>query len=183
MTYVAKTVSSATIGICLAGCMMHHAPQPAPSIPCLPSATMVQNPEPVQNPVQQPKSRPPEQVQLLQDFAMKESPRIWQTIQAMRGEMTTSEANIKSLREELKLFGRNPDADDDCKALVAGLTELRHAYDAIFDKLEDAYIAAKKFEASPSRKDYQDMMKRALEDGIQDATIATERYKAMTRQK
>ena len=43
--------------------------------------------------------------------------------------------------------------------------------------------SVKKFEASPSRKDYQDMMKRALEDGIQDANMATERYKAMTRQK
>jgi len=53
----------------------------------------------------------------------------------------------------------------------------------IFFNLENAYIASKKYEASPSRKDYQDTMKRALEDGIQDANMATERYKAMTRQK
>ena len=97
--------------------------------------------------------------------------------------MATSGTKIKSLKEELKLFDRNPDSDEDYKSLVAGLKELRHAYDAIFDKLEDAYIAAKKYEASPSRKDYQDIMKRALEDGIQDANMATERYKAMTRQK
>ena len=114
---------------------------------------------------------------------MKESPKIWQTIQTMRAEMTTSGATLKSLREELQLFNRNPDADEDYKSLVAGLKELRRAYDAIFDKLEDAYIAAKKYEASSSRKDYQQMMKRALEDGIQDANMATERYKAMTRMK
>ena len=66
---------------------------------------------------------------------------------------------------------------------MAVLKELRSAYDAIFDKLEDAYIAAKKYEASPSRKDYQETMKRALEDGIQSAAMATERYKAMTNQK
>ncbi|MBR3222571.1 MAG: hypothetical protein IKF72_10115 [Kiritimatiellae bacterium] len=134
-------------------------------------------------PVSQPRKRTPEQIQMLQDFAMKESPKIWQTIQSMRAEMTTSGAKLKSLREELQLFNRNPDADEDYKSLVAGLKELRRAYDAIFDKLEDAYIAAKKYEASPSRKDYQQMMKRALEDGIQDAAMATERYKAMTRQK
>ena len=114
---------------------------------------------------------------------MKESPKIWQTLQAMRAEMATSGAKIKNLREELKLFDRNPESDEDYKSLVAGLQDLRRAYDAIFDKLEDAYIAAKKYEASPSRKDYQDVMKRALEDGINDANIATERYKAMTRQK
>ena len=118
-----------------------------------------------------------------QDFAMKESPRIWQTIQAMRGEMADSGTKIKRLRADLIEFDRNPDTDEDYKALVDGLKELKRAYDAIFDKLEDAYIAAKKYEASPSRKDYQDTMKRALEDGIQDANMATERYKAMTRQK
>ena len=120
---------------------------------------------------------------MLQDFALKESPKIWQTIQDMRGEMTESGAKLKALRSDLLEFDRDPDTDEDYKSLVAGLKELKRAYDAIFDRLENAYIAAKKFEASPSRKDYQDMMKRALEDGIQDATIATERYKAMTRQK
>ena len=122
-------------------------------------------------------------MQMLQDFAQKESPKIWQTIQSMRAEIATSGDKIRSLREELQLFDRNPDTDEDYNALVSGLRELHRAYNAIFDKLEDAYIAAKKYEASPSRKDYQDMMKRALEDGIQDANMATERYKAMTRQK
>lgn len=95
----------------------------------------------------------------------------------------TSTAKLRSLREELQLFDRNPDADEDYKSLQSGLNELRRAYDAIFDRLEEAYIAAKKYEASPSRKDYQDMMKRAIEDGIQDANMATERYKAMIRKK
>ena len=87
------------------------------------------------------------------------------------------------MRADLLEFDRNPDTDDDYNSLVEGLAELKYAYGSIFDKLEDAYIAAKKYEASPSRKDYQDTMRRALEDGIQDANIATERYKAMMRQK
>ena len=37
--------------------------------------------------------------------------------------------------------------------------------------------------ASPCRKGYRDTMKRALEDGIQDANMATDRYKAMKKQK
>ena len=129
------------------------------------------------------KRRSSEQMQMLSDFAMKESPKIWQAIQAMRGEIAQSEARIKQLRADLLEFDRNPDADEDYKALVAGLQELKRTYDVVFEKLENAYIAAKKYEASPRCKDYQETMKRALEDGIQDATLATERYKAMARQK
>lgn len=168
--------------LCLAGCQTQN-----PSQQQIAASVGRRDPSPPNSappPTQfQPRKRTPEQVQMLQDFAMKESHKIWQTIQAMRAEMTTSGAKIKNLREELKLFDRNPESDEDYRALVAGLQELKHAYDAIFDKLEDAYITAKKYEASPNRKDDQDMMKRALEDGIQDANMATERYKAMTRQK
>ena len=164
----------------LAGCQSPTPPpQPKPEAASVGRAAPCPPPPPV--PV--PRKRTAEQMQLLQDFALKESPPIHATIQMLRAEMTDSGAKIKKLRADLLEFDRNPDADEDYKALVAGLKELRHAYDAIFDKLEDAYIAAKKYEASPSRKDYQQTMKRALEDGIQDANMATERYKAMTRQK
>ena len=169
------------VGFCLAlmtGCQSSTSPEPQPIQPPTPVVTEEKQPS---APV--PRKRTAEQMQLLQDFAQKESPQISQTIQLLRGEMSESGAKLKKLRADLLEFDRNPDADEDYKALVAGLKELRHAYDAIFDKLEDAYIAAKKYEASPSRKDYQQTMKRALEDGIQDANMATERYKAMTRQK
>ena len=177
MKAVRSVVWLAVACIGLSGCQTQSLPQQS-------TTASVGRRDPSPPPSQpQPRKRTPEQVQLLQDFAMKESPKIWQTIQTMRAEMSTSAAKIKNLREELKLFDRNPESDEDYKALAAGLQELRHAYDAIFDKLADAYIAAKKYEASPSRKDYQDTMKRALEDGIQDANMATERYKAMIKQK
>ena len=176
-----KTVWVAIAGLCLAGCQTQTKVQPPVSAP-EPAPVEEKKPEPPP-PAPVPKKRTQAQIQLLQDFATKESPKIWQTIQSMRAEMTTSGAKLKQLRADLLEFNRNPDADEDYKALVAGLKELRSAYDAIFDKLEDAYIAAKKYEASPSRKDYQETMKRALEDGIQSAAMATERYKAMTNQK
>ena len=154
-------------------------PKPAPA----PEVTKPQ-PEPVKKILRhQIKNRTSEQIQMLSNFAMKESPKIWQTIQTLRGQIAESGTKIKQLRADLLEFDRNPDTDDDYNSLVEGLAELKYAYGSIFDKLEDAYIAAKKYEASPSRKDYQDTMRRALEDGIQDANIATERYKAMMRQK
>ena len=172
----AALLNFAIVVLCLAGCQTQpQSPPPAPTP--VGRADPCPQPPPSQPP---PQKRTPEQMQMLQNFAQKESPKIWHTIQSLRGEMSESERRIKQLRADLLEFDRNPDSDDDYKALLAGLQELRRAYDAIFDKLENAYIAAKKYEASPSRKDYQDTMKRALEDGIQDANMATERYRAMT---
>lgn len=165
-------------GLFLAGCQTQ---QRAPRQERIPVAVPSTPPPPP--PAPSPRKRTQAQIKLLQDFAVKESPKSWQIIQVMRAEISTSEAKLNELKADLLEFDRNPDADEDYKSLVAGQKELRRAYDAIFDKLEDAYIAAKKYEASPSRKDYQATMKCALEDGIQDATMATERYKAMTRQK
>lgn len=173
--------------LCLAGCqtpaLTNQEPAPVVVERKRPPQPVVKPQPPPKKARPQVKNRPPEQIQMLSDFAMRESPKIWQTIQTMRAEIAQSGAKIKRLRADLLEFDRDPDSDDDYKALVAGLQELKCAYDAIFDKLEDAYIAAKKYEASPSRKGYRDTMKRALEDGIQDANMATDRYKAMTKQK
>ena len=119
----------------------------------------------------------------LRDFALKESPSIWQVVQQVRAEVKARKKAIAQLRADLKLFGKNPDNDQDCQNLNKNVDVLLDSLVKIFLNLENAYIASKKYEASPSRKDYQDTMKRALEDGIQDANMATERYKAMTRQK
>lgn len=158
----------------IVGCQT--APQPAPAV-----NVIVEGKIPIAS--QSLRKRTAEQIQLLQEFAQKESPEVWRTIQSLRGDMAESARNLKRLRDQLIEFDRNPDLDEDYKALRFGLQDLKRAYDAIYDNLEDAYIAAKKFEASPSRREYQDMMKKAFEDGIQNATIATERYKIMMRQK
>lgn len=179
MTIVFKATMVTVVGLCLIGCQTQSSP-PQPHRSTIVKAEE-KKPEPSQVPV--PRKWTPAQVRLLQGFAIRESPSAWQTVQAMHAEIITSEAKLNELKAELLEFDRHPDADEDYKSLQSGLDELRHAYDAIFDRLEDAYIAAKKYEASPSRKDYQATMKRALEDGIQDANMATERYKAMIRKK
>lgn len=119
----------------------------------------------------------------LNGFALKESPAIWQVVQQLRAEVKARRAAVAQLRADLQLFGKDPDSDPDCQKLGKDVDALLDSLAGVFVNLENAYIAAKKYDASPSRKDYQDTMKRALEDGIQSATMAAERYKAMMRQK
>ena len=52
----------------------------------------------------------------------------------------------------------------------------------IYAKMEDAYIAYKKFQATPGSREYGDMMKRALEDGIQEADSAVAKYRTMFKE-
>lgn len=116
-------------------------------------------------------------------FALKEAPKVWAVCQSLQSEIDVQSGKIEELRKTLEMFDESPEQDADFIRICALRDEMIRSRRSLRAKLEDAYIAAKKYEASPSRKDYQDVMKRALEDGINDANIATERYKAMIRQK
>ncbi len=123
------------------------------------------------------------QLGLLRTFALQESPELWQTVQALRAERELRTAGLKKLRAELIDFGRNPDEDPDYVTLKAANDGLLDSLNAIFVKLEDAYIAYKKFEATPSRSEYGDVMRKVLADGLRDASEAEKHYLQMSRTK
>jgi len=50
-------------------------------------------------------------------------------------------------------------------------------------KIEDAYLAYRKFEATPSRKEYDALRRKTLEDGIQEAESAARRFTIMRNEK
>ena len=119
----------------------------------------------------------------IRSFVLKDAPKVWAVYQSLQSEIDVQNGKIEELRKTLEAFGKDPDRDVDFQRICDLRDDMIRSRKALRTKLEDAYIAAKKYEASPSRKDYQDTMKRALEDGINDANMATERYKALTRQK
>ena len=130
-----------------------------------------------------PKQWSERQLNLLQTFALQESPKLWQTVQELRAEHEIRATALSKLRYELVDFGRNPDVDPDYVALKASNEGLMESLNAIYAKIEDAYIAYKKFQATPGRKEYGDMMRSALEDGIQEADSAMTKFQTMSRDK
>lgn len=176
MKSVVMLVEALIAGAWLAGCQNSLAPG-------MTSDQLAGQMETRHNTVVKKRSRTATQIQILREFAMKESPKTWQTVQTMRGEIEVGDRKITQLRADFLELGRNPDSDKDFRAIIEEQEHLRNAYYSILDHLEDAYIAAKKYEAAPSRKDYHEAMRRAIEDGVQEATMATERYKTMSRQK
>ena len=125
----------------------------------------------------------PRQMEVLQQFALSEAPKLWQTVQDLKVEQSQRRAGLARLKGELEDFGRSPSTDADYQNLVREANELDGVVNAILQKIEDAYIAQQKFRATPSRGDYAALMKSALENGIQEADAATSRFRKMAREK
>lgn len=119
----------------------------------------------------------------IQAFALKEAPKVWEVYQSLKSEIDVQSAKIEELRKSLESFGRSPEQDTDFVRICALRDDMTRSRDALRTKLEDAYIAAKKYEAAPSRKDYQELHKKALEDGVLEADSASARFKEMRRNK
>ena len=115
----------------------------------------------------------------IQAFALKEAPKVWEVYQSLQSEIDVQAEKIEELRKSLETFGRPPEEDTDFVRICALRDEMKRSRDALRTKLEDAYIAARKYEAAPSRKDYQELHKKALEDGILEADAASVRFKEM----
>ncbi len=115
----------------------------------------------------------------IQAFALKDAPRVWEVYQSLKSEIDVQNGKIEELRKTLVAFGKDPEQDIDYKRICALRDDMIRSRTALRAKLEDAYIAAKKYEASPSRKDYQELHQKALEDGILEADAAAAKFKEM----
>ena len=115
----------------------------------------------------------------IRSFALKDAPKVWAVYQSLQGEIDMQSGKIEELRKTLVTFGKQPELDEDFKRICAVRDEMIHTRKALRAKIEGAYIAAKKYEAAPSRKDYQELHKKALEDGILEADQAEAKFKEM----
>ena len=142
----------------------------------------VQKPVPVaQDEVQSRRARPrsDRQVDMLREFALSEAPALWKTVQELKDEKKIREESLLRLDREMREFGRNPVEDTDYLELQASVRDLDRVIEEVMVKLEDAYIAREKFNATPGRKNYNELMRRTLEDGIREADSAANRYQKL----
>ena len=123
------------------------------------------------------------QEELIRAFAVKDAPVIWKTVQDLRGQLQTMDSGLAQLKEALIEFDRDPDRDPDYTRICKMRSEVKANLDSLYAKLKDAYIAAKKYEATPGRKEFEERHRKTLEDGIREAEMATKRFKEMSRDK
>lgn len=115
----------------------------------------------------------------LRDFALKESPKLWQTIQSIRAQVAIRRKGLARLKADLLEFNVKPESDADYSRLQGEIDSLLDGLASVFGSLEQAYIAAKKFELSPASTNQENDMKRALKEGVKEADSVAKRYQEM----
>ena len=66
------------------------------------------------------------------------------------------------------------------KAQKLAIDEL---HDRVYMKVEDAYIAAAKYEATPSSKEYEDLKRKTIADSVLEAEMATQKLNSLRSEK
>lgn len=120
---------------------------------------------------------------VLRPFALREAPSIWRSIQNLRVEREVLAANYKKLERELCEFGRDPGQDTDLKKIKLQMDAIDETHDRVYLKLEDAYIAAAKYEAAPSVKGYESLKRKTIADGVAEAELATQKFNTLRKSK
>ena len=125
----------------------------------------------------------PRQKTILREFAVKEAPTIWRAIQEVQGEIEHVDANLSRLKSDLAEFNRDPAQDPDCIAIGQRRKEMQTSLNKMWESLENAYFAYMKFRATPGKKEYSEVMNKALEAGIREAEMAEKRFRKMSAEK
>lgn len=115
----------------------------------------------------------------LRTFAMTDAPGIWRAYQDLEAAIAEQDVRIKDLATTLKEFDKDPEKDADYLALCVSRGEMKGSLDDIRRNLEEAYLAYCRFKATPSHKEYAELMKKALDHGTRAAEAATRKFEQM----
>ena len=115
----------------------------------------------------------------LRTFALRDAPVIWKAHEQLKAAIVEQDVRIKDLAETLKEFDKTPETDSDYLAICAARGEMETSLKGIRRKLEEADLAYCRFKATPSHKEYEELMRKALDDGMQAADAATRKFEQM----
>ena len=116
-------------------------------------------------------------------FALKEIPSVWTTYQSMQSAIDVQSKKIDDLANSLRVFNRNPEHDEDYLRIRELRDDMVRTRDILWKRMEDAYLAVKRFEAAPTSKNNQELLRKARDDGIFEADAATKKFKEMRLEK
>lgn len=116
-------------------------------------------------------------------FVLNEMPSVWTTYQSMQSAIDVQSRKIDDLANSLRIFNRKPEHDEDYLRIRELRDDMVRTRDTLWKRMEDAYLAVKRFEAAPTSKNNQVLLKKAREDGIFEAEAAAKKFKEMRLEK
>ena len=127
--------------------------------------------------------KPMGKIEKIRDFALREAPSMWEAYQRLGTEIDVQAHKIEDLKKEIVGFGRDPNANAGFNQLVFNLEDMRRMRDSLMKKMEAAFLAKAKYDATPGHGDTEALWKKAQEDGIQEAEAAERRFLEMKESK
>ena len=124
-----------------------------------------------------------QQMEKLKAFALAESPGIWQSYQEISGEIEDRKKRLGEFERLLADFGRNPGQDARFRELRAGIAAMDGIRSRIVSKLEEAYLAKAKFDATMGAQEAGELRGKVWNDGIREAEEAASRFREMRDKK
>ena len=124
-----------------------------------------------------------EREERLKSFILHDAPSMMLAYRNLEAEIRVQNKRIDELSRTLRTFGRNPESDPDYIRIVTMRQELDGMLKSIRRKMEDVYLAAKKFEATPGASNSAELKQHALDDGIREADAIVQKFEEMKKLK
>ena len=116
-------------------------------------------------------------------FALKESPVLWKTIEDLKSRIQEQNGKLNKLKRTFDDLGMAADEDSDYLALVRERDAMVGRLAEVNRELDQAYLAAVKYEVTRGKAEKVDFERKALEDGVSEAAQSRAKYDELRKSK
>ena len=116
-------------------------------------------------------------------FALKESPVLWKTIEDLKSRIQEQNGKLNKLKRTFDDLGLAADEDADYLALVRERDAMVGRLAEVNRELDQAYLAAVKYEVTRGKAEKVDFERKALEDGVSEAAQSRAKYDELRKSK
>ena len=116
---------------------------------------------------------------LIKEFALKESPSMWEIFQTLEAEIVNEKNQLDTIRQTLESFGRKAEDDKDFAVIKRRIDALVAARATLWQRMVQAYIQSCKFKASSGDAQQRELCRNAIDNAVKEAESAKKRYQEM----
>lgn len=116
-------------------------------------------------------------------FALKESPVLWKTIEDLKSRIQEQNGKLNKLKRTFDDLGMAADEDSDYLVLVRERDAMVGRLAEVNRELDQAYLAAVKYEVTRGKAEKVDFERKALEDGVSEAAQSRAKYDELRKSK
>ena len=116
-------------------------------------------------------------------FALKESPVLWKTIEDLKSQIQEQNVKLNKLKRTFDDLGMNANEDKDYINLIRERDAMVKRLMEVNAELDQAYLAAVKYEVTRGKAEKADFERKAAEDGVAEAAQSRAKYNELRKSK